>query len=78
MLLSVTERSDRRDTDVTDVRDADGRVVARQPSMRFFDVDYGIVATGDPRAGHAVLGRLVQALVDDDVIDPEFVPPSLR
>jgi hypothetical protein len=78
VLLSVTERSDRRDTDVVDVRDADGRVVARQPSMRFFDVDYGIVATGDPRAGHAVLGRVVQALVDDDVIEPGLVPPPLR
>lgn len=77
-LVGVAERSERRDTDVSDVRDDDGRVTARQRSLRFFDVDYRVSVTGEARAAHAMLGRLLQALVDVDTIEPDYLPDALR
>lgn len=78
VLSAVAERVERRDNDVADVRDADGRVTARRRSLRFFDLDYRVSVTGDQRAAHAVLGRLLQALVDTDTIDSELLPAPLR
>jgi len=76
-LLAVAERSERRDIDVSDVRDDDGRVMARQRSLRFFDVDYRVSVTGQARAAHVTLGRLLRALVDVDTIAAEYLPESL-
>ncbi len=77
-LLAVSERRERRDTEVRDVRDDEGRVTARQRSLRYFDVDYRVAVTGDARAAHATLGRLLQALVDVDTIAEEHLPELLR
>jgi hypothetical protein len=78
VLAAVSERQERRDTEVNDIRDRDGRVTARQRSLRFFDVDYRISVPGDPRRGHVVLGWLLQALVDADTIAPDHLPEPLR
>ena len=76
-LVAVAERLERRDTDVADRRDDEGRVTARQRSLRFFDVDYRVSVTGEARAAHLTLGRLLQALVDVDTIDAEHLPDTL-
>jgi hypothetical protein len=76
-LVAVAERVERRDTEVADRRDDDGRVTARQRSLRFFDVDYRVSVTGDARAAHRTLGRLLQALVDVDTVAGDHLPESL-
>ncbi len=76
-LLTLAEKVDRRDREVADVRDGDGRVTARQRALRWFELDYRIAIGGDPRDAHQLLGALVQALVDDDVIAAEHLPEAL-
>lgn len=76
-IRSIRERTKQRDNEVRDVRDHDGRVVERQRSTRFFDVDYLCSVTGEPLAAHRALGALIQLLVDHDRIPNEFVPTEL-
>lgn len=46
-----------------DVRDDDGRVIARQPSLRRFRFHYQVVAdAGDAEAEHAVLDAVLRAV----------------
>ncbi len=77
VLTSVREQTDKRDNQVSDERDGDGRVVARRRSTRFFELDYLCSVSGPAREAHRALGDLVQLLVDGDVIPVEHVPPEL-
>lgn len=76
-LLALAEKVERRDREIADVRDDTGRVTARQRSLRWFELDYRIALSGDTREAHRLLGALVQALVDDDVVAPEHLPDEL-
>lgn len=76
-LQALAEQLERRDRDVVDIRDRDGRVTARQRSLRWFELDYRIALDGDAREAHRVLGALVQSLVDDEMIAADLLPESL-
>lgn len=73
-IRSIRERSDVRDVEVEDVRDDDRRVIERQRSTRWFDVDYQCTPVGDPIAAHRVLGAIIQLLVDHEHVPSKFVP----
>ena len=78
-IRSIRERTQQRDNEVRDVRDGAGRVVERQRSTRFFDVDYVCsVAAAEPIGAHRALGSIIQLLVDHEQIPTEFVPSELR
>lgn len=77
LLQGVREQAARRDNDVRDVRDAEGRVVERQRSTRFFELDYLCTVSGGHREAHRTLGRIVALLVDHDVIPPAHLPVEL-
>ena len=76
-LHAVREQHDKRDNHIDDVRDFDGRVVARQKATRFFELDYVCSVSGEARAAHRTLGALVQLLVDHDVVPIDHVPAAL-
>ncbi len=77
LLHGIREQHDKRDNEVRDVRDGDGRVVERQRSTRFFDLDYLCTVSGGHRDAHRALGALIQLLVDHDVVPGAHVPPDL-
>jgi hypothetical protein len=77
LIRSIRERTKQRDNEVRDIRDSDGRVVERQRSTRFFDVDYLCSVAGEPLRAHRALGAIVQLLVDHEQIPSEFVPAEL-
>jgi hypothetical protein len=78
LIRSIRERTKQRDNEVRDVRDGEGRVVERQRSTRFFDVDYVCsVTAGEPIGAHRALGAIIQLLVDHEQIPPGFVPREL-
>jgi hypothetical protein len=77
VLTSVNEQSSKRDNQIDDVRSSDGRVVARQRSTRFFELDYVCSFQGPARDAHRALGDVVQLLVDHDVVPSTHVPDEL-
>lgn len=77
LIRSIRERTKQRDNEVRDVRDTEGRVLERQRSTRFFDVDYVCSVAGEPVRAHRALGSIIQLLVDHERIPAEFVPAAL-
>ena len=77
VLHGIRERTDQRDNEVRDVRDADGRVVERQRSTRFFEIDYLCTVGGGHRDAHRALGTIIQLLVDHEQVPAEHVPGEL-
>jgi hypothetical protein len=78
LIRSIRERTKQRDNEVRDVRDGGGRVVERQRSTRFFDIDYVCsVAAPEPLAAHRALGAIIQLLVDNEQVPVDFVPSEL-
>jgi hypothetical protein len=78
VLTSVREQIDKRDNQVTDLRNDDGRVVGRQSSTRFFELDYLCSVSGPAREAHRALGDLLQLVVDHDTVPNDHVPAELR
>jgi len=71
-LHDVRQVSGGRTADLTDVRDADGRVVARQPPPALVRCSYLVsVAAPDARSAHRLLGAVLQAGVDHDAVPLE-------
>ena len=77
VLHNIRERTEQRDNEIRDLRDEEGRVVGRQRSDRFFEVDYLCTVGGAHRAAHQALGAIIQLLVDAEEIPPEHVPSEL-
>jgi hypothetical protein len=77
VLTSVREQLNKRDTEIADLRSDDGRVIGRQASTRFFELDYLCTVGGPARDSHRALGDLLQLLVDHDIIPVEHVPQEL-
>jgi hypothetical protein len=77
ILTSVREQTNKRDTEVADLRSDDGRVVGRQASTRFFELDYLCSVGGPARESHRALGDLLQLLVDHNIVPVEHVPEEL-
>jgi hypothetical protein len=77
-LHDLRERTDERTDDHDDIRDDDGRVIARQGGPRMFELSYLAIATGPAREQHRLLGTFVQAIVDHAHIPSEHVPEPIR
>jgi hypothetical protein len=77
VLTSIKERLDKRDNRVTDLRATDGRVVGRQNSTRFFELDYLCTVSGSPLDAHRALGDLLQLIVDNDTVPVAHLPTEL-
>ncbi len=77
LLSGVREQHDKRDNEIRDVRDGEGRVIERQRSTRFFELDYVCAVSGGHRDAHRALGALIQLLVDHDVVPAAHVPTEL-
>ena len=77
VLTSVREQVNKRDTEIADLRSDDGRVVGRQASTRFFELDYLCTVAGPARDSHRALGDLLQLLVDHNIVPVEHVPEEL-
>lgn len=62
-LAEIREDEKAGDTDWEDIRDADGRVVARRPPVRRFDLHYLVTAeTADPAVEAALLDAVLTAV----------------
>ena len=77
LLTSVREQVNKRDTEIADLRSDDGRVIGRQASTRFFELDYLCTVGGPARDAHRALGDLLQLLVDHNIVPVEHVPEEL-
>jgi hypothetical protein len=77
VLTSVREQVNKRDTEIADLRSDDGRVIGRQASTRFFELDYLCTVGGPARDAHRALGDLLQLLVDHNIVPVEHVPEEL-
>lgn len=77
LLAAVREQTSKRNTETSDVRDGDGRVIARQRATRYFELDYACTVTGPHPAAHELLGRVLQLMVDHEVVPIEHLPDEL-
>jgi hypothetical protein len=77
VLHHIRERTEQRDNEVRDLRDDEGRVVGRQRSDRFFDIEYVCTVGGGHRDAHRALGAVIQLLVDAEQVPNEHVPAEL-
>lgn len=77
LLAAVREQSSKRNTETQDLRDDEGRVVARQKATRYFELDYVCSVTGPHPDAHEQLGRVLQLMVDHDVVPTEHLPAVL-
>ena len=77
-LFDVREDSQARQGDVRDIRDETGRVIARQPPGRKYDLAYLVSAWADDAAAeHRLLGAVLAAAPDRDFLPPEALRGSL-
>jgi len=77
VLTAVREQMSKRNTETRDVRDDDGRVVERQRATRYFELDYVCRVTGPHPDAHEQLGRVLQLMVDHDVVPTGHLPAEL-
>lgn len=77
LLAAIREQTSKRNTETRDVRDDAGRVVARQRATRYFELDYTCNVAGPHPDAHELLGRVLQLIVDHDVIPTEHLPVDL-
>jgi hypothetical protein len=73
-LHAVDEDVAVRRADWDDVREADGRVVGRQPPLRRYRLSYLVSAwAGDPVEEHALLGRVLEVALVAEVVPLEHL-----
>jgi hypothetical protein len=77
LLAAVREQTTKRNTETRDVRDDEGRVIERQRATRYFELDYVCRVTGPHPDAHEQLGRVLQLMVDHDVVPAEHLPAEL-
>ncbi len=77
-LHDVVEDMEARSGDWTDVRDGEGRVVARQPPLRHYRLSYLVSAWGpSAEAEHRLLGRVLRTVAEADTIPAALLTGSL-
>jgi hypothetical protein len=78
-LYDVVEEDCSRGAYLDDVRDDDGRIVARLRPPRHFALSYLLtVSAPDARAEHALLGRVVAAAIESESLPVDLLPDALR
>jgi hypothetical protein len=77
-LHDVVEELGGRGGDWTDVRDGDGRVIARQPPLRRYRLHYVVSAwASSPAVEHRLLGRVLRLVVEADNLPASVLVGSL-
>ena len=77
-LFDVREDAQGRQGDVRDIRDASGRVVARQPPIRKYELSYLVSAWADDAATeHRLLGAVLASAPDRDYLPPDILRGEL-
>jgi hypothetical protein len=78
VLYDIVEDESARRADLEDVRDDDGRVVARQGAPRRFEISYLLaIVAADTVIEHSLIGALLAAGVNTDCLPKELVPQDL-
>src|SRR6516165_6915907 len=77
-LHDIVEDVGGRGADWADVKNGDGRVVARQPPLRRYRLSYLVSAwASSPEVEHRLLGRVLRAIVEADQLPAEMLVGSL-
>jgi hypothetical protein len=77
-LFDLREAVSRRESSHEDVRDENGKIIARRPPMQRWDLHYTVtVFAPQVIAEHKILAAVLRYLASIDVIEPEFLPPEL-
>jgi hypothetical protein len=77
-LYDVTEEIERRSSDWEDQRGDDGRVLGRQPPVRYYRLTYLVSAWGKTTEDeHALLGAVMRACLEGEVLHPQYCRGSL-
>ena len=77
-LYDVTEEIDRRAADWLDHRGDNGRVIGRQPPVRYYRLSYLVSAWGVKADDeHRLLSTVMRACLDGEVLAPEFCRGTL-
>jgi hypothetical protein len=78
-LYDIVEEESTRSNYVEDIRDDNGRVVARQGAPRRFVLSYQLsVVVADAAVEHQLLGRILKGGVDSDSLPSDELPEDLR
>ncbi|MEO5841400.1 MAG: Pvc16 family protein [Acidimicrobiales bacterium] len=78
-LYDIVEEESTRSNYVEDIRDENGRVVARQGAPRRFVLSYQLsVVVADAAIEHQLLGRMLKGGVDADSLPSDGLPEDLR
>jgi hypothetical protein len=77
-LYDITEDTERRSSDWEDFRGDDGRVIGRQPPVRYYRLSYLVSAWGKSTEDeHALLSGVMRALLGGEVLPAQFCRGSL-
>ena len=77
-LNDIREDTDRRSADIVEVRDEQGRIIARRPSERTFMFSYAVSAwTSRPEDDHALLGAALNNLLQREYLPEELCEGTL-
>ncbi|MDQ1425153.1 MAG: hypothetical protein QOD72_2651 [Acidimicrobiaceae bacterium] len=77
-LYDITEDTERRSSDWEDYRGEDGRLIGRQPPVRYYRLSYLVSAWGKSTEDeHALLSGVMRACLGGEVLPPQFCRGSL-
>jgi hypothetical protein len=77
-LYDITEDTERRSSDWEDWRGDDGRVIGRQPPVRFYRLSYWVSAWAkNTEDEHALLSGVMRACLGGETLPPEFCKGTL-
>jgi hypothetical protein len=77
-LYDITEDTERRSSDWEDRRDDNGRMIGRQPPVRYYRLSYLVSAWGKSTEDeHALLSGVMRACLIGEVLPPQFCRGSL-
>jgi hypothetical protein len=78
VLYDIVEDDSARRADVDDIRDDNGRVIARQGAPRRFALSYLVsIVAADVALEHQLLGRVLAAGVDTECLPAHALPANL-
>ena len=78
-LYDIAEDESARNNHIEDIRDDNGRVIARQAAPRRFVLSYQLSVVGaDAAVEHQLLGRILKGSVDTDSLPADELPEDLR
>jgi hypothetical protein len=78
-LYDIVEDESARNNHIEDIRDDNGRVIARQAAPRRFVLSYQVsIVAPDVAMEHQLLGRILKGGVDNDSLPADELPEDVR